>query len=236
MEVYPALALPALKPVIMTRGRGARYNPKKNFSLSDWKLVASTVRRHANALHLAPLSRWADEMARLAAPTKRDQDRLDAAVCLLIVLYWRRAPRDRSAVIGDSRTGYMVTPVSRESREILERAAGEKNVLFDLPWPQDVDRSPHGAPGTGCRRESPSRPVTRGQATSSESGAAEYRCPIPDCSKIFLGSRGGWNAHVGSPGMHPDWRPDVSDPGERKRIFKHEHNDWLKQRPYGNGA
>ena len=148
MEVFPALALPALEPAIMTRGRAARYNPenKKKFLLCDWKLVASTVRHRAGELHLAPLSRWADKMARLSEPTKSDQDRLDAAVCLLIALYWRRAPRDRSAVIGDSQTGYMVTPVSRGSREILERAADEKGVPFDLPWPQDVDRSPHDTP------------------------------------------------------------------------------------------
>ena len=153
MEVFPALALPALAPAIMTRGCAARYNPEnRHFSLSDWKLVASTVRRHADALHLAPLSAWADETARLAAPTKGDQDRLDAALCLLIALHWRRAPRDRSAVIGDSQTGYMVTPVSSESREILERAADEKDVPFDQPWPRDVERSPPDAPGTGCRR------------------------------------------------------------------------------------
>ena len=139
MEVFPALALPALEPEIMKRERRrACYNPNKKFSLSDWRLVASTVQRHAGALRLAPLSGWAGEVARLAAPTKRDQDRLDAAVCLLVALYWRRAPRNRSVVIGDSRTGYMVTPVSPASREILERVADEKHVPIDGPWPRDV--------------------------------------------------------------------------------------------------
>lgn len=140
MEVFPALALPALEPEIMKRERRACYNPanRKNFSLSDWRLVASTVQRHADSLRLAPLSRWAGEAAGLAAPTKSDQDRLDAAVCLLVALRWRRAPRDRSVVIGDSRTGYMVTPVSPASREILERAAAKRDVPIDGPWPRDV--------------------------------------------------------------------------------------------------
>ena len=140
MEVFPALALPALEPVIMERKCAARYNPKnKNFSLRDWKLVASAVQRHADALHLEPLSRWASEAAKCAVPKKEDQDCLDAAICLLIALYWR-APRDCSIVIGDAKTGYMVTPVSSESREILEKAAGRKHVQINGPWPQDAER------------------------------------------------------------------------------------------------
>lgn len=140
MEVFPALALPALEPAIMERKRAARYNPKnKNFSLRDWKLVASAVRCHADALHLKPLSRWASEAAKCAAPKKKDQDCLDAAICLLIALYWRRAPRDCSIVIGDAETGYMVTPVSSESREILEEAADRKHVQINGPWPRDIE-------------------------------------------------------------------------------------------------
>ena len=143
MEVFPALALPALEPAIMERKCAARYNPKnknKNFSLRDWKLVASAVQRHADALHLKPLSRWASEAAKCAAPKKEDQDCLDAAICLLIALYWRRAPRDCSIVIGDAETGYMVTPVSSDSREILEEAADRKQVQINEPWPRDVER------------------------------------------------------------------------------------------------
>lgn len=221
MEVYPALALPALEPEIMKRERRACYNPNKKFSLSDWRLVASTVQRHAGALRLAPLSGWAGEVARLAAPTKRDQDRLDAAVCLLVALYWRRAPRNRSVVIGDSRTGYMVTPVSPASREILERAAAKRDVPIDGPWPRDVERSPDDTPEAELRRSQGPAAVVGN--TSSESGGAEYPCPIPGCSKIFRRSRGGWDAHVGSLRIHPDWHPDVSNPEERKRIFKAEY-------------
>ena len=142
MEVFPALALPALEPAIMGRKWAARYNPKnKKFSLCDWKLVASAVRRHADGLHLKPLSRWASEAAKLTAPQKKDQDRLDAAICLLIALYWRRAPEDCSIVIGDSETGYMVTPVSPESRKVLVEAADRKQVQINGPWPRDVERS-----------------------------------------------------------------------------------------------
>ena len=92
-------------------------------------------------MRLKSLSRWAGGAAKLAAPKKKDQDRQDAAVCLLIALYWRRAPEDCSIVIGDSETGYMVTPVSPESRKVLVEAADRKKVQINGPWPPDIERS-----------------------------------------------------------------------------------------------
>ena len=135
LEVFPALALPALQPEILTRGKAAFYNParKKTFAPDDWRLVADTVRDRAVKRGLAPLSEWAGRQTDLTAPSKHDQDRLDSAICLLVALEWRYAPRDRVAVIGDARTGYMVTSVSPETREILGRAAIEHGVPFEAP-------------------------------------------------------------------------------------------------------
>ena len=103
IEVFPALALPALEPCILKRKRKASYNPDKKakFSRSDWNLVTEAVRRHADTFNLAPLSRWANEKAKLDTPTKSDQDCLDAAICLIIALLWRREKRELMAVIGD---------------------------------------------------------------------------------------------------------------------------------------
>ena len=154
IEVYPALALPALEPAIMERKRAARYNPnnRKKFSLDDWKLVASAVRRHADTLDIAQLSQWASKQTDLAEPRKCHQDRLDAAICLIIALQWRRVPRHRLAVIGDGRTGYMVTAVSPDTRELLDRAAKRKNVPIDAPWPSDADRQSADTKATKMRR------------------------------------------------------------------------------------
>ena len=55
----------------------------------------------------------------------------------------------------------------------------------------------------------------------------EYCCPIPGCSKVFLGSRSGWDSHVRSLRMHPDWHPEVTDPAARKRLFKSDFHDWF---------
>jgi hypothetical protein len=56
---------------------------------------------------------------------------------------------------------------------------------------------------------------------------AAYRCPIPGCEKVFHGSRGGWDGHVGSRRVHPDWHPEIEDSDERKRLFRSEFGHWF---------
>ena len=131
IEVFPALALPALEPHIMSRGHAARYNPDKTFSLCDWKLVANAVARHAEELGVPRLSQWARAAAGYDRVDKTLQDQLDAAICLIIALRWRRAPSNRVAVIGDGQHGYMVTPISTETKRILQSAAKEREVPFN---------------------------------------------------------------------------------------------------------
>ena len=133
--MYPALALTALAPAFMERGYAARYNPKSGrFSIEDWKLVAGAVRRRAEQLSLDELSEWADQTMLIPKPTKNDQDRLDAAICLIVALQWRfEQDTNRLAVIGDGQTGYMVTPVSERTREILREAAHARSVPVGTP-------------------------------------------------------------------------------------------------------
>ena len=131
IEVFPALALTALVPQILARKRAARYNPaNRRFSLADWQLVCNTVARHACTFELLVLSGWADGVSQLTKPAKNHQDQLDAVVCLIVALQWRRLVRDKLALIGDVQQGYMVTPVTRETKTILKRAADEKAVSF----------------------------------------------------------------------------------------------------------
>ena len=136
VEVFPALALPALEPEILKRKRAARYNPanSRRFSLPDWRLVALAASRHAAALHLDDLAEWARDLAELPRPTKTHQDYLDSAICLIVALQWRRAPRDQLTVIGDAQSGYMVSPVTPATRAILQSAAAKRGVPIDAPW------------------------------------------------------------------------------------------------------
>ena len=131
IEVYPALALPALQPALMERQSAARYNPRgKKFCPADWKLVCKTVQSYANQAGLPQLSQWAESMAEADSPTKSDQDKIDAVICLLIGLRMRKPQEDglSIAVIGYLESGYMVTPTSRETRDVLQAAADKKGV------------------------------------------------------------------------------------------------------------
>ena len=54
-----------------------------------------------------------------------------------------------------------------------------------------------------------------------------YFCPISGCSKWFYGSRRGWDAHVASFRMHPDWHPNIKNSAKRKRLFRKEFQEWF---------
>lgn len=60
-----------------------------------------------------------------------------------------------------------------------------------------------------------------------EGAVRVFRCPIAGCNKVFHGSRGGWDAHVGSLRLHPAWHPELQGPEERKRRFEAEFPEFL---------
>jgi hypothetical protein len=49
-----------------------------------------------------------------------------------------------------------------------------------------------------------------------------YPCPIPGCRKVFNGSRGGWDGHVGALRVHPNWQPHITNHGDRLEAFRTE--------------
>jgi predicted RNase H-like nuclease len=132
IEVFPALALPALNASFAYRLSAPKYNPqnRKKFRLEHWASVATTIASTAEALGVGGLRDWAMDMALLAAPKKADQDRLDAALCALIGLIWRAGPRDAAGCIGDMGAGYMVTVLSDATRHRLQIAACKRGVPF----------------------------------------------------------------------------------------------------------
>ena len=124
IEVFPGLALPALEPAA---GQIKSYNPKnRKFRLEDWRLVANAVHCQAKDLNIEPMAQWASAQSRLAKPTKGHQDCLDAAICLIVALKWRRGDEDTVA-LGDWQ-GYMVTPLSKAGKGEIENVAEEKAV------------------------------------------------------------------------------------------------------------
>ncbi|MCQ8279251.1 hypothetical protein NFI95_12435 [Acetobacteraceae bacterium KSS8] len=123
IEVFPALALPALIPELVERGRGAKYNPSvRKFTEDDWRIVCDGLASAAERLGLGELARWSRSQGALEKPRKGDQDRLDAAICLLIATHWRLAPPEDGLMIGDLATGYVVTPTTPAISIILAGA------------------------------------------------------------------------------------------------------------------
>ena len=117
IEVYPALALPALECSFNKGDHAAKYDPSRSsFSPDGWGRVCRTVERCGGEIGLELLSKWASEMMQPwdspDKPTKLHQDKIDAALCLIVALQWRRHPRRYGmTVIGDLKSGYIVTPM-----------------------------------------------------------------------------------------------------------------------------
>ena len=133
IEVFPALALASLEPAFFGIRTGPRYNParRRTFRIKDWRAVVETAIREATNLGCTPLVSWIEEMRVNSTPKKKHQDRLDAALCLLIAIRWRLGKREQSVAIGDLRSGYIVAPVSEPVLKQLREAAAERKVPID---------------------------------------------------------------------------------------------------------
>ena len=140
IEVFPALALPSLFPEIWVRKTAAKYNPAqaRNFLQTDWHLVCRGLAERATAAGLAELTEWATEQDRNLLPRKADQDKLDAALCLLIAHHWRHGPREQSLLLGDRQHGYIVTPATADTAPVLRAAAARVNVAVDQGWTDPI--------------------------------------------------------------------------------------------------
>jgi predicted RNase H-like nuclease len=138
MEVFPALALASMG--FFGRLARPRYNParRKIFRLIDWRRVGDTAAQRADGHGCGELAEWCRSAAAIMQPRKLDQDKLDAALCVLIALHWRLRSRDESVILGDLANGYMVAPATAEVRERLSAAASKYGVAMN-----GVISSPH---------------------------------------------------------------------------------------------
>ncbi len=100
---------------------------------------------------------------------------------------------------------------------------GTGTTNFDLP---EIDFGPVG----GIRSERPltaHRELRATKPTPYAMPGLSYPCPIPGCRKVFNGSRGGWDGHVGAFRMHPNWQPHITDHGDRLKAFRTEYNGFF---------
>lgn len=131
IEVFPALALPGLVDSFGDQLGAPKYNPHNSkFSQDDWIEVVVETAALAYALGLPDAGFWCSELPTKSKPTKKDQDCLDAAICVLVGFIWRACARDVSALIGDAELGYIIAPVSATTRARMASAARKKGVPF----------------------------------------------------------------------------------------------------------
>lgn len=132
IEVFPALALPALNVKFYGRRLAPKYNPdNKKFRRSDWLDVIETVAQYARAIPIQGIEAWACETTKIEKPCKADQDQLDAVLCALIGYHWRFAARQDSIIIGGVACGYMVSPTTTAISERLRTKATKLGVCIN---------------------------------------------------------------------------------------------------------
>ena len=122
-ETYPVLEIIALGwtlPDSRPAGRLPKYNPgrRKTFSKDDWRHVCGRASEAFLERGLWEIGKWIGGVALNDSPSKPDQDKLDACLCLLVTLYL--AERKDCLMVGDLRTGYIVVPNGAGLREELE--------------------------------------------------------------------------------------------------------------------
>ncbi len=130
IEVFPALALPGLHTSFADRHCAPKYNPKnrKKFRVSDWDNVVKAMAVTARGLGLEECSEWCMRFFTKTNPSKGHQDQLDSVVCAIIGYVWLACERSDSLLLGDLESGYIVTPVSRETAGRLNTAANDQGV------------------------------------------------------------------------------------------------------------
>lgn len=114
-ETYPVLSLIALGwilPDTRPTGRLPKYNPgrKKTFSASDWRHVCTLAASSLGDAGLREMSQWLIRLRDLSVPRKRDQDALDACLCLVVAV--RAVLGNDCLVVGDLQTGHILVPYS----------------------------------------------------------------------------------------------------------------------------
>lgn len=113
IETYPVLILIALGWMLADSrptGRLPKYNPalKKTFSSSDWQHLCQLASSAYKERNLQGVAGWLNGIAQINTPHKRDQDGIDACLCLLAALYL--IEMRECLMVGDLDTGYIVVP------------------------------------------------------------------------------------------------------------------------------
>ncbi len=101
-------------------GRLPKYNPerRKTFLPDDWMHVCGLLGDAFKRRGLPTLSSWCEAAAARSRPSKRDQDGVDAGLCLLAAIML--AEGQECLMVGDMTTGYILVPSGADLRQEVE--------------------------------------------------------------------------------------------------------------------
>lgn len=115
-ETYPVLTIIArgwiLPHTQRSTGRLPKYNPirRSTFRTDDWRYLCGELSLAFRNLGVAVIADWIDSIQHIPKPRKTDQDCLDACLCLLVAM--DMAEGETCLLIGEQKTGYIVTTAS----------------------------------------------------------------------------------------------------------------------------
>ena len=140
IEVYPHTAIVALFGLAAT----LKYKAKPGRTLAARAAALAQLMQHLEALRGADPAldvqaapRWVALARSVAAPSSgaelaRLEDEIDAYVCAYTALYYWTHGTSRCRIAGDTDSGYILTPVTREQAACLDRLIAEDRVA-DVP-------------------------------------------------------------------------------------------------------
>jgi len=125
IETYPVLTLIALELVradIRPNGRLPKYNPaRKSFQQNDWDFLCARIADFFDKPDVRDVCNWLRNQSG-KKPNKKDQDGLDACICLLVAMHI--AEGKSCLQIGNSESGEIVVPyLETLATELRERCA-----------------------------------------------------------------------------------------------------------------
>jgi hypothetical protein len=136
-------------PAGRATGRLPKYNPanKSQFSIQDWQHVCASASREFAERGLAGIAEWICDVSQKPMPRKRDQDGVDACICLIVGFYL--AEGKECLIVGDQRTGNIVVPYDAELQKELEercRRTGRKLAEWVRAFQWPLHTSSAGSP------------------------------------------------------------------------------------------
>ena len=178
-ECYPHPAILGLFKL----GRILKYKVDHR-SQDDWRTLVGLLRSLSSAeLPIRNICSFVQDGLR---KNKENEDKLDSVISAYVAAYWWRYGVNRSTVIGDLATGYMVTPHSERTLAALARVFGGRMNLrgaVSAPPPPVLPIERGGAAGEGSR-------------TKPDLEIPEVSGALPSCDWVYFATTAKWSGTV----------------------------------------